>query len=46
MEQIKLTKTKILSLVGRAVSGSLDNLASVPTYIDERLIIDEVLGIR
>ena len=46
MEQIKLTQTQTLSSVGSAVSGSLNSPASAPAYIDERLIADEVLGVR
>ena len=46
MEQIKLTRAQILSSVGSAASGSLDSLALAPAYIDERLIANEILGVR
>ena len=46
MEQIKLTQTQTLSSAGSAVSGFVDSSASTPTIIDERLITDEVLGVR
>ena len=46
MEQIKLTQTQALSSASSADCGSLDSSASAPAYIDERLIADEVLGVR
>ena len=46
MEQITLTQTYALSSASNVASGSLDSLASVPACIDERLITDEVLGVR
>ena len=46
MEQIKLTQTQIVSSAGSAASGSWDSPTSAPTDIDERLIADEVLGVR
>ena len=46
MEQIKLTQTQALSSASNATSGSSNSLDLAPTYIDERLITDEVLGVR
>ena len=46
MEKIKLTQTQILSLASSATSGSSETPASALTYIDERLMTDEVLGVR
>ena len=45
MEQIKLTKTQALSSAGSAASGSSNSHALPSTYIDERLIADEVLEV-
>ena len=45
MEQIKLTQTQALFSFGSAASGSSDNSASVLAFIDERLIVEEVLWV-
>ena len=42
MEQIKLTQTQVLSFASSAASGSSESTASTLTYIDERLIVDEM----
>ena len=46
MEQIKITLTQALSSAGSIVGGSADSPASTPTTIDERLITNEILGVR
>ena len=46
MEQIKLPQTQALSSASSVVSRSVDSPATAPTAIDERLITDEVLGVR
>ena len=46
MEQIKLTQVQTFSSASNAVSGSSKSLASMLACIDERLIVDEVLGVR
>ena len=45
MEHIKLTQTQTFSTAGSAISGSTNNQTSMPAAIDERLIIDEILGV-
>ena len=44
MEQIKLTQTHAFSSACSAISGSSHSPDSTPTFIDEMLITDEVLG--
>ena len=46
MEQIKLTQTHVLFSVGSVAGESADGLASAPTAINERVIADELLGVR
>ena len=46
MEQIKFTQTHTLSLARSTIGGSIDGPTSTPTTIDERLVAEEVLGVR
>ena len=46
MEQNKLTQTQTFSLAGSIVGASTDSSTSAPAPTDERLIADEILGVR
>ena len=46
IEKIKFTQTQTLSSASSAVGESSDGLALASAAIDERVIADEVLGVR
>ena len=46
MEEIRLSQTQTPSLVGSTVGQESYDLISTPVAIDERVITDQVLGVR